>query len=113
MARLGGVSHPKAYVQFEAIGYTRGVDGRPNTNDDVGLGPVPVKWSIEEFIARYKDDDKEFVGSIDSNGLFSPVGEGPNPQRRFSTTNTGNVWILAKQRAKKSTEPVTRRLTWS
>lgn len=100
MARLGGVGHPKGYVQFEALAYNRGVDGRPNTADDVNLGPVPVKWSIEEFIARYNDDDKEFIGSIDNDGLFTPAGEGPNPQRRFSTNNTGDVWVVAKHQVK-------------
>ena len=57
---------------------------------------------MEEFIARYNDDDKEFVGSISADGLFSPAGEGPNPQRRFMTNNTGDVWIVAKHQDKDS-----------
>lgn len=96
LARLGGASHPKGYVQFEAIAYNRGVDGAPNTADDIPLGPIQVKWSMEEFIARYNDDDKEFVGSLSADGLFTPAAEGPNPQRRFSTNNTGDVWVVAK-----------------
>ncbi len=95
LARLGGTSHPKGYVQFEAIAYNRGLDGLPNTADDINLGPVSVKWSMEEFISHYGDNDREFVGSIDNEGLFTPAGEGPNPQRKFTTNNTGDVWIVA------------------
>ncbi len=95
LAHLGGTTHPKGYVQFEALAYNRGLDGKPNTADDVSLGPIPVKWSLEEFMARFNDDDREFVGSIGADGLFTPAGEGPNPQRRFSTNNTGDVWVVA------------------
>ncbi|HEX4809979.1 MAG TPA: quinohemoprotein amine dehydrogenase subunit alpha [Bryobacteraceae bacterium] len=96
LARLGGTTHPKGYVQFEAVGYNRGLDGVANTADDINLGPIPVKWSMEEFISRFNDDDKEFVGSLSAEGLFTPAGEGPNPQRRFMTNNTGDVWVVAK-----------------
>ncbi len=96
IAHLGGTTHPKGYVQFEAVAFNRGLDGVANTADDIDLGPVPVKWSMDEFIARYNDDDKEFVGSISAEGLFTPAGEGPNPQRRFTTNNTGDVWVVAK-----------------
>ncbi len=102
LAHLGGTTHPKGYVQFEAIAYNRGLDGVAKTADDINLGPVQVKWSMEEFIARYNDDDKEFVGSIGADGLFTPSGEGPNPQRRFMTNNTGDVWIVAKYHDKDS-----------
>ena len=103
LAHLGGTSHPKGYIQFEVDGYNRGVDGASNTADDINLGPVAVKWSMEEFIARYNDDDKEFVGSLGADGLFTPAGEGPNPQRRFTTNNTGDVWVVAKYQDKDST----------
>jgi quinohemoprotein amine dehydrogenase len=102
LARLGGGSHPKGYVQFEAIAYNRGLDGAPHTADDINLGPVPVKWSMEEFISRFNDDDKEFVGAISAEGLFTPAGEGPNSQRRFMTNNTGDVWVIAKYQDKDS-----------
>jgi quinohemoprotein amine dehydrogenase len=94
VARLGGGAHEKGYVQFEAIAFNRGIDGLPNTADDVSLGPVTAKWSMEEFISHYGDDDKEFIGSLDINGLFTPAMEGPNPQRRFSTNNNGDVWVV-------------------
>jgi quinohemoprotein amine dehydrogenase len=102
LAHLGGTTHPKGYIQFEAVAYNRGLDGVPNTADDINLGPITAKWTIEEFIARYNDDDKEFVGSISADGLFTPAGEGPNQQRRFTTNNTGDVWIVAKYQDKDS-----------
>jgi len=94
VARLGGGAHEKGYVQFEAIAFNRGIDGLPNTADDVSLGPVTAKWSTEEFVSHYGDDDKEFIGSLDTNGLFTPAMEGPNPQRRFSTNNNGDIWVV-------------------
>jgi quinohemoprotein amine dehydrogenase len=102
LARLGGSAHPKGYVQFEAIAFNRGIDGVSNTADDINLGPINVKWSIEEFISRYDDNDREFVGSIDNEGLFTPAAEGPNPQRKFTTNNTGDVWIVASYQDKDS-----------
>jgi quinohemoprotein amine dehydrogenase len=108
LARLGGSSHPKGYVQFEAVAFNRGLDGLPNTADDINLGPVKVKWSMEEFISHFGDNDKEFVGSIDAEGLFTPSAEGPNPQRKFTTNNTGDVWVVATYQDKDSlTNPLT------
>jgi quinohemoprotein amine dehydrogenase len=95
IARLGGTAHPKGYQQFEAIAYHRGLDGKNETADDIPLGPVPVKWSVEEFIARYDDDDKDFVGQLSPAGFFTPSGEGPNPKRKFSGNNVGDVWVVA------------------
>ncbi len=95
MARLGGNSHPKGYQQFEAFAHHRGIDGKPNTPDDVNLGPVDVTWSMEEFFAVYGDDDKDFVGALSPSGLFTPAPEGPNPKRKFGRNNYGDVWIVA------------------
>ena len=102
LARLGGRGHPKGYVQFEAIAFNRGLDGLPNTADDIDLGPIQVKWSIEEFISHYGDNDREFVGSIDNQGLFTPSVEGPNPQRKFTADNIGDVWVVASYKDKDS-----------
>ena len=108
LARLGGNGHPKGYVQFEATAFNRGLDGLPNTADDIDLGPIAVKWSMEEFISHYNDTDREFVGSIDGGGLFTPAAEGPNPQRHFATNNTGDVWVVASYNDKDSgTTPLT------
>ncbi|HUO29603.1 MAG TPA: quinohemoprotein amine dehydrogenase subunit alpha [Bryobacteraceae bacterium] len=95
LARLGSEKHPKGYQQFEAIGYERGPDGQLNTADDVELGPVDVKWSVEEFYSVDNDDDREFVGSLSESGFFTPSSDGPNPQRKFSRNNYGDVWIVA------------------
>jgi quinohemoprotein amine dehydrogenase len=72
LARLGSERHPKGYQQFE-----------------------DVKWSIEEFYSVYGDDDKEFVGSLSSTGFFTPASDGPNPQRKFSRNNYGDIWVVA------------------
>ena len=40
--------------------------------DDVELGPVEVTWSVEEFYSVFGDDDKEFVGTLNGSGLFTP-----------------------------------------
>jgi quinohemoprotein amine dehydrogenase len=106
LAHVGGTVAKKGFVQYEAHAYANGLDGLPNTADDVDLGPVPVKWSIEEFISHNNDNDKEFVGFIDSNGLFTPAGDGPNPQRRLSADNVGDVWVVAKYAGKETAKPL-------
>jgi quinohemoprotein amine dehydrogenase len=104
MARLGGDAkdaHPRGYMQLEAVAYQRGEDGKIHTADDIELGPVDVSWSVEEFISVFGDDDKEFVGSLDSKGLFTPNIDGPNPQRKFSRNNYGDVWVVATAKTEK------------
>jgi quinohemoprotein amine dehydrogenase len=111
LARLGGIKFPKGYQQFEAIAYNRGPDGKPNTADDVELGPVDAEWSLEEFYAVYGDDDKEFVGKMSPTGFFTPAVEGPNPKRKFSRNNYGDVWAVATYKGAKDKEgkPLTAR----
>ena len=104
LARLGGDAkspHPKGYQQLEVMAYNRGEDGKLHTSDDIELGPVEVTWSVEEFYSVFGDDDKEFVGTLDSNGLFTPNLDGPNPQRKFSRNNYGNVWVVATAKNEK------------
>jgi quinohemoprotein amine dehydrogenase len=96
MARVGGVAFPKQLQQFEAIGYSNGPDGKPDTADDLNLGAVPVKWSIEEYTATFGDDDAQFVGTLDQNGLFTPNVDGPNPKRTGNRNNIGDVWVVAE-----------------
>jgi quinohemoprotein amine dehydrogenase len=95
MARVGGVVFPKQLQQFEAIAYHNGADGKPDTKDDLNLGTVEVTWNIEEYPATLDDNDKEYVGSIDDRGLFTPNIDGPNPKRRGNANNTGDVWVIA------------------
>lgn len=95
MARVGGVRFPKQYQQFEVTAWHNGPDGRPDTADDLDLGPVPVTWSLEEYGVTYDDDDLKFVGAIDQDGLFTPALDGPNPARSGQRNNIGDVWVVA------------------
>jgi quinohemoprotein amine dehydrogenase len=100
MARLGGVVAAKQYAQFEAIAYSAGPDNKPQTADDIPLGPVSARWSLAEFVSTPVDDDVKFVGAISEGGLFTPNLEGPNPERKaqpnnFPTNNWGDVWVEA------------------
>jgi len=100
MGRLGGTIAAKQFAQFEAIAYAAGADGKPQTADDIPLGPVPARWSIEEFVSTPNDDDSKYVGSMNDAGLFTPNLEGPNPERKkasnnFPTNNWGDVWVVA------------------
>ncbi len=104
LAHLGSDVHPKGFQQFEAIGYQRGPDGKLRTADDVELGPVDVTWSVEEFLSVYGDDDKDFVGTLSPTGLFTPASDGPNPKRKFSRNNYGDVWVVATAKTEKNKE---------
>ena len=95
MARVGGANFPKQYQQFEAVAYSNGPDGKPDTKDDLNLGVVNARWNLEEYTATFGDDDKEFVGTIDATGLFTPNVDGPNPKRKHGTNNFGDVWVVA------------------
>ena len=101
LSRLGGIKFAKGYQQFEAIGYTNGRDGKPNTADDIRIGPADVTWNIEEFASTTYDDDKKFVGSLSPTALFTPSVEGPNPARKFSRNNYGEVWVEATAKTDK------------
>jgi len=96
MARVGGNVFPKQFQQFEAVGINYGLDGKPDTADDLDLGIVNVKWSLEEYPATFGDDDVQFVGTLDQNGLFTPNGDGPNPKRTGNRDNVGDVWVVAE-----------------
>ena len=101
IAHLGSDVHPKGYEQFEAIAYQRGADGKLRTADDVELGPIDVTWSVEEYLSVYGDDDKDFVGTLSPTGLFTPALDGPNPKRKFSRNNYGDVWVVATAKNEK------------
>jgi quinohemoprotein amine dehydrogenase len=95
MARTGGANFPKQYAQFEAFAFHDGLDRKPETEDDLDLGPVPVTWNLEEYTVTFDDDDLKFVGSIDQKGLFTPAIDGPNPRRSGERNNVGDVWVVA------------------
>jgi quinohemoprotein amine dehydrogenase len=99
MARVGGAVFPKMMAQFEAIGWSHGADGKPDTKDDFALGPVDVTWSMLEYTATWDDDDMRFVGELDAaRGLFTPALDGPNPKRSGNRNNVGDVWVVATER---------------
>lgn len=96
MARVGGAVFPKQLQQFDAVGIHNGLDGKPDTADDLTLGPMAVKWSLEEYTATFGDDDLQYVGALDQNGLFTPNVDGPNPKRSGNRNNVGDVWVVAE-----------------
>lgn len=97
MARVGGVTFPKSFAQFEAWAFDNGPDGKPDTADDINLGLVNATWSLEEYAAIYGDEDIKFVGKInEATGHFTPNVEGPNLDRIGSRNNIGDVWAVAK-----------------
>jgi quinohemoprotein amine dehydrogenase len=98
MARAGGANFPKGFQTFEAIGYDDGLDGEPETDDDLSLGRVEVSWRLEEYAATYGDDDLQFVGRILEDGTFEPNLDGPNPERSGNRNNVGDVWVVATHR---------------
>jgi quinohemoprotein amine dehydrogenase len=107
LAHLGSSSHPKGYAQFETVAYSNGPDGKPNTADDIELGPVPATYKLEEFVASYGDDDTHFVGSVDSKtGLFVPASDGPDPKRKSMRNNYGDVWVTGTYLPPGSTVPL-------
>jgi quinohemoprotein amine dehydrogenase len=95
MARVGGGAMPARPEQFEARGVSNGLDGKPNTPDDLDLGPVDARWTLEEYTATFKDDDLQFVGELSQGGLFTPNIDGPNPKRSGNRNNIGDVWVVA------------------
>jgi quinohemoprotein amine dehydrogenase len=95
MARVGGVVFPKQLQQFDAVAINDGDDGKPDTADDLMLGPVDVTWSLEEYVVTYDDEDLKYVGTLDAHGLFTPNIDGPNAARPGKRNNVGDVWVVA------------------
>ncbi len=62
---------------------------------NLDLGPVDVRWSLEEYTATFRDDDLQFVGELTQGGLFVPNVDGPNPKRSGNRNNVGDVWVVA------------------
>ena len=95
MARVGGAAFPSRPEQFEARAFSNGPDGQPGNADDLDLGAIEPRWSLEEYTATFKDDDLQFVGELGQNGLFTPNIDGPNPKRSGNRNNIGDVWVVA------------------
>ncbi len=90
MSRTGGAGKAvKQLVQFDAIAYGKGA------GEDVEIGRVPADWKIVNLMNELDDDDSDYAGAIDKNGLFTPAIEGPNQKRRLQNNNVGDLWIYA------------------
>lgn len=100
VARIGGNGTPTAKVEarFDAEAWAAGADGQPGTADDFRIGVVPASWSVEPFDeAAVRDEDVRFAGLMDrANGVFVPGDAGPNPARRMSASNVGNLKVVAE-----------------
>ncbi|GAB4265689.1 MAG: hypothetical protein Kow0092_18180 [Deferrisomatales bacterium] len=98
-ARLsGGAYYPAEGVQFEAVAYYGGAD-RADPSDDVVLGPVPATFRLEEAETRPGDDDLRWVGGIDADGTYIPVGDyKPIAAREYSGEGSGWVKVVAEYR---------------
>lgn len=95
MARIGGIRFPKQFQQFEARAWHHGPDGEPATDDDLDLGMVDARWSLEEYAVTFGDDDLRYVGAVEADGRFVPAVDGPNVERSGSRNNVGDVWVVA------------------
>jgi quinohemoprotein amine dehydrogenase len=94
----GGGPIPKEYGVFDAVAWSNGPDGKPETADDVRIGAVPATWRVEPWDERAREDrDVEFAGRFeDPNvGVFTPGDAGPNPARKYGTNNAGNLKVIA------------------
>jgi quinohemoprotein amine dehydrogenase len=93
----GGGPIPKEYAAFDAVAWSNGADGKPETADDVRLGAVPATWRALPWHEQARlDRDVEFAGVMDpSTGVFTPGDAGPNPARKYGTNNAGNLRVIA------------------
>ena len=95
MARVGGINFPKQYQQFEAIAYSNGADGKPDTKDDIELGPST--WS-----GAWKSTPRLSTMMIRSTSerwttmdCLRPTWTGRIRKRRNHADNYGDVWVVA------------------
>ncbi|QLL16615.1 quinohemoprotein amine dehydrogenase subunit alpha [Pseudomonas chlororaphis] len=88
----GGGSTPKVQGRFDAEAWGKGDDGKPYR-----IGVFPAQWKVEAFDERAKEDeDVKFAGQMQADsGVFIPGDAGPNPQRKMSTNNAGNLKVIA------------------
>lgn len=95
IARLGGGKIDPVAAQFEAVAYAD-VPGGSGGSDALRIGILPVHWSAEPYNDDAKQaDDVRFAGRLDDTGRYHPAVAGPNPERKFSANNAGNLSIVA------------------
>ena len=68
-----GAAYPPHGVQFVARGVNFGLDGQPDTADDLILEAVDAKWWLEEEKTRDSDDDLKYLQTSVINGLYTPI----------------------------------------
>lgn len=94
VARVGGNGGSTSKVQglFEAEAWGKDLDGKAYR-----IGFVPATWSVEPFDERAAEDqDVKFAGVMSAeDGVFTPGAAGPNPERKMSTNNAGNLKVIA------------------
>jgi len=95
LATFGSQTYSRGFQQFEAIGYQRGADGRPHTDDDLELGPVQVAWSMEVFY-DVDANAQDRVGTVSPAGFFTPAAANPG--------NNYDVWIVATANTEKGAD---------
>ncbi|MED4204953.1 quinohemoprotein amine dehydrogenase subunit alpha [Neobacillus mesonae] len=86
----------KVSTQFTAYAYSNGKDGKKGTEDDLMLMPVKAEWTLKGYPDEANAEKVKFIGSIDENGLFTPLGEGINEKREYTQENVGAVTVHAK-----------------
>lgn len=86
MAAFADDMYARGYQQFEAIGYQRGPDGKPHTEDDLELGPIDATWAIQVFYAvDNRGSDK--IGTVSPAGLLTPAHRSPG--------GNFDIWVIA------------------
>jgi len=83
---------PEVQGRFDAEAWGNGADGKPYR-----IGVFPAQWKVEAFDDRAKEDqDVKFAGTMQADsGVFTPGDAGPNPARKMSTNNAGNLKVIA------------------
>ena len=99
VGRVGGDGGSQPVVQaiFDAIAWSNGADGEAGTQDDLRIGRVAANWSVAPWNEQATaDQDVRFAGQMDKDdGVFTPAGAGPNPERKYQTNNAGNLKVIA------------------
>lgn len=93
IARVGdnGGATPKVQGLFEAEAWGADASGQA-----FRIGYLPATWSVAPFDERAEEDeDVKFAGTMLKDGVFVPGDAGPNPERKMSTNNAGNLKVIA------------------
>lgn len=99
LSRVGGSGGkiPLVPIQFEAVAYSVGADGKAGTKDDLRIGVMPAQWSLDNLnAAAAAMQDVRYAGTIGAaDGMFIPGPAGPNKKRKFGTNNFGELKAIA------------------